>query len=216
MAAASLPDYYALLGVSPTADADAIRKAYRAQARRYHPDAAPDNPFAPAQFRALQEAYEVLSVPQKRRRYDDERWLRGLSGKPAKILTPDTLIRDAGRLVQHLRAIGRSAVQPRALQQLLLYLLEDAHLALFADAGDEALSRLFGEAILNAVDYLPHRYVPPVLTQLRRLQPIPEDFESQISTTLTNRMRQHQWERRLPWLVLLITVLLCILIALSR
>jgi curved DNA-binding protein CbpA len=216
MAAASLPDYYALLGVSPTADADVIRKAYRTQARRYHPDAAPDNPFAPAQFRALREAYEVLSAPQKRRRYDDERWLRGLSGKSAKTISPETLIRDAERLHRHLQVIGRSEVQPRALQQLLLYLLQDAHLALLANAGDEGLSRSLGEAILTSVAYLPHRYVSPVFTQLRRLQPLPEGFETQLNDLLTDRMRAHQWERRLPWLVLLITVLLCSLMALSR
>ncbi|RYD52935.1 MAG: J domain-containing protein [Sphingobacteriales bacterium] len=216
MPAASLPDYYALLGVSPTADADAIRKAYRTQARRYHPDAAPDNPFAPAQFRALKDAYEILSVPQKRRRYDDERWLRGLSGKTIRALSPETLIRDAERLCQRLQGIGRSAVQPRALQQLLLYLVQDAHLALFVEAGDEALSGSFGETLLNSVAYLPHRYIPPVLTQLRRLQPIPEDFETQLTTLLKTRMQQHQWERRLPWLVLLITLLLCTLIALSH
>lgn len=62
-------DYYATLGVGRDADADTIKKAYRKLARRYHPDVSKE-PDAEARFKEINEAYEVLGDPEKRRAYD--------------------------------------------------------------------------------------------------------------------------------------------------
>ncbi|NVJ86962.1 MAG: molecular chaperone DnaJ [Algoriphagus sp.] len=63
-------DYYEVLGVSKSATADEIKKAYRKLAIQYHPDKNPDNPEAEEKFKEAAEAYEVLSNPEKRQRYD--------------------------------------------------------------------------------------------------------------------------------------------------
>ena len=63
-------DYYEALGVARDASSDDIKKAFRRLARELHPDANPDSPEAEAKFKEVALAYEVLSNPERRERYD--------------------------------------------------------------------------------------------------------------------------------------------------
>src|SRR5262245_10714784 len=64
-------DYYSTLGVAKTATEKEIKQAFRKLARKHHPDVNPGNKAAEAKFKEINEAYEVLGDPEKRKKYDE-------------------------------------------------------------------------------------------------------------------------------------------------
>ncbi|SDS17947.1 curved DNA-binding protein [Formosa sp. Hel1_31_208] len=79
-------DYYEILGISKKATANEIKKAYRKLARKYHPDLNPNNKEAEQKFKRINEANEVLSNPENRKKYDEygEHWQHAEDYEKAK------------------------------------------------------------------------------------------------------------------------------------
>ena len=69
-------DYYKILGVDKNIPQKDVREAYRKRAKQFHPDLHPNDPKAKAKFQALNEAYDVIGDPEKRKKYDQygEHW----------------------------------------------------------------------------------------------------------------------------------------------
>lgn len=84
MASTDYKDYYSTLGIGKTASQDEIKQAFRKLARKYHPDVNPGNKQAEAKFKEVSEAYEVLSDPEKRQKYDQfgQYWKQAGQGFP--------------------------------------------------------------------------------------------------------------------------------------
>ncbi|MEA5592971.1 DnaJ C-terminal domain-containing protein [Rivularia sp. UHCC 0363] len=84
MAATDFKDYYRILGVNKSATQEEIKKAFRKSARKYHPDVNQGNKDAEERFKEVNEAYEVLSDPEKRQKYDQfgQYWKQAGQGFP--------------------------------------------------------------------------------------------------------------------------------------
>ena len=88
-------DYYEVLGVEKNADDAALKKAYRALAKKYHPDMNPGDKEAEAKFKEAQEAYAVLSDAEKRKQFEEVFYrIQKMEWKEQKIImqTIDSLI----------------------------------------------------------------------------------------------------------------------------
>jgi curved DNA-binding protein len=161
-------DYYKTLGVDRKADEKEIKKVYRRLARQYHPDVNPGNKAAEARFKEINEAYEVLSDPDKRRKYDElgtnyQRWQQTGGA--------------AGGFDWSQRTTGPGGVR-----------VEYGDLSdLFGDAGDRGFSDFF-EALFGEMG------VHPGAGAVRGGQPAvhSRDLEHQVDVTLEEAYRGAQ------------------------
>src|SRR5262252_6565052 len=77
---AQTKDYYSVLGVPASASQDEVKKQYRKLAAKHHPDKNPNDPKAAERFKEISEAYQVLGDAEKRKQYDQMRWLGAFGG----------------------------------------------------------------------------------------------------------------------------------------
>lgn len=105
-------DFYTVLGVSRDASQDEIKKAYRKLARENHPDRNPDDPKAEDRFKSVQQAYDTLSDPEKRKQYDAGGMFSGFGGRPSGAAGGFTS--DIGDIFSSF--FGRGRGQPPAMQ----------------------------------------------------------------------------------------------------
>lgn len=120
--------HYDTLGVSETASQEDIKKAFRKLAMQYHPDKNPGNPEAEAKFKEFNSAYDILSDPNKRQNYDNQRkgggnnWSFNMGGGPGGL---DEFINQF--FAQHGFHMNRQSPKNRDVSLVLTITLEDAY-----------------------------------------------------------------------------------------
>jgi len=207
-----MKDYYKIIGVPPSAGQPEIKKAYRKLAYKYHPDINPDNTLAEAHFKEIQEAYSVLSVPAKKEKYDEERWLTGVGGHRnyRQEVTPVWLLGICVQLNTELAAMDTFRISHSALQAYILMILTDSHLGVLQQYGDTEANKAIIKEILKASTKLDIQYLEEVHNRLMILANGKSEMESAVRNQSLDRKKQAKQEQLLPWVVILVTLLLCV------
>jgi hypothetical protein len=213
MPSAPIKDYYKILELTPDATAEEVKKAYRALAFKYHPDTNTDNAFAAGYFIEIQEAYSILSFEDKRRKYDEERWLSGMSkrAKDTPLITPEWIWQEAKKLRLHMDTVDTYRMSHSALNDYVMLLLSDSHMAVLKQSNDNATCQLIVQQLLLSTRHLKYQYMLPVCNRLALLVPDDSVMLAAIYQQQRHSYRQALWEKYLPAFIVAITLLLCVI-----
>lgn len=196
--------------MQPDAKPEEIKKSFRRLAHTYHPDKNPDNQFAEANFRSIQEAYEILSHPGRRAAYDEERWLSGKINARTIIITPEYLLREIKKLNNHIQSVDIHRMNKQLLQEYLLLFLNDEKIAVVRKQADSAYLYAFVSSVIRACEHLPYYFAQPVFARIHLLSQDYPEAQSTVTEAETRMARQARWRQYLPVLIIIITLLLCI------
>ncbi len=210
MPAQPLKDYYLILGVAPAATIQQVKKAYRTLAFKYHPDTNDKSTLAEARFHEVQEAYDVLSDAQRRRMYDDERWLNGMNNRARQqqAITPEWIMGECRRLGQHMMVVDAYRMNHQALRDYVFLLLSDAHLAVLQHEGNENINRQIVQQLMAAVSSIKYKYLQEIAERLSIVAGNDLELLTDIQYRLDEKKRMAAWERFMPLIAICIALLL--------
>jgi curved DNA-binding protein CbpA len=208
-------DYYKLLKIAHSADLNTIKKAYRQLAMQYHPDKHGDNQSTHFYFQEIQEAYEVLSNPEKRENYHYKIWLEKAQGHELDTaLSTDQIIQlfiHTERAIHETDSFRRNNEQ---LTEILISLYSNTRLELIAETNDNSLETttlqmaMQSSSSLSSVAQL--KLIHQLNAILKKHPQMHEIWMQQINT----RIKKEKIEKLKVPIVILTTILLCLAILL--
>jgi molecular chaperone DnaJ len=210
-----LKDYYKILELPPNAGLVDIKKSFRRLAMRYHPDKHGEDELASAQFMEVQEAYDVLTDPEKKETYLQQRWYeqsvgRKLSG--AMPLTSVAILQDAIRLNKYVSGLDPFRIDKDGLLQYQLQMLSpDAITILKTEGNQEIINEIVRMLLDNSKSF---RLLQAALLAGKLQELIVKDSkeEKQLEIFIAKRSQDDFWQKwKIPAFII-ITMLLCYLI----
>lgn len=202
-------DLYAILEVSSAATAEEIRKAFRKQVMRYHPDKNPGSPTAAKQFAEIEAAYRVLADRKKRAVYDLSRYGSTRPYPPhISIETAEDLQIACNRFSSEFTGMDPFRMNKEWLFTRLTELLSVPNLSLLKQRDNRQLFR----QVFTAAQYLPLAQAAEIAGRLGRIAPDDETAKQEIRSFLRRCRQNAYWEKYKIWLALLVALLCCILL----
>lgn len=207
-------NYYAVLGVMPSASETDIKKKFRKLALQYHPDRNAGNDFAVVHYREIQEAYDILSDRAKRDQYNRE-WLLhhpGVGIEAYEEVSPAAILKNCQQLQRQLKGMDPFRVNQRIILSQLNKILQPDNIGLLRFHNETPINRQIVELLLEVNAVLPKDSRARVVEQLREIASDDANLICLIGQEEKKVQRRRSWERYSPLLALLIAMIVCMLI----
>lgn len=210
-------DYYKILEVPPSANISEIKSAYRKLAKQYHPDIQSNNPYASARFTEIKEAYEVLSHPNKKEKYLQQRWYQQSLGKrnPQDILTPESVLKQVLELERYISRLDHFRTDHPGLKQYLSDIFPDAVIDRLHSFEDPEMLRQIVKIILRIVKPMNKMYGEDILRVLRKFAKNDRVILNEINNYILQHHKKIQNEKNIIILVFVLTILITLIIYLA-
>ncbi len=210
MPATALKDYYKILEIPHTATAEEVKKAYRRMAFKYHPDTNKTDAFAESYFIDAQEAYMVLSNDEARRKYDNERWMAGMTtrAREHQAVTPDWILKESIKLYNYMTMVDVYRMNHKALYEYLEQLLNERHIATLTNGEEPSANEGIVNMILDSTKGLKYMFFRPVAEKLVLLAQGNNELQERVNARLRAKQREANREKSMPYLVVLVTLLI--------
>lgn len=207
-------DYYKILDIAHNASEQEVKRAYRQLAMKFHPDKNEGNRSAEASFREVLEAYEILSDPRRRSAYNQQRWYRQTSFRQPEHLpvTSYSILHKCGALNRYIETLDPFHINRQALNHYVVHLLSNAAVNVLRAEDNQATNQQIIRHVLRSIRSLPIGSVEKIALTLEKIAGDDKEALGLIHMHLKEKKSSYYWEKYLPLLILLITLLICILI----
>jgi len=210
-----LKDYFGILGVKPSADHSEIKQAYRKLAMNYHPDKHDHDSEKTILYNQIREAYETLTEPAKRNEYLQERWRLKAQGIKLneEIISGDVILKKVIELNQQLRFADPIRINESRIRHQLNTILSDEMIGILKNQNDNDLNFAIFSILIDALKPLPLSVCSEISVQLKELPFVEEALMKKLEKIIKEKKNAQYWESKKIWIVLLITILICLFIA---
>lgn len=207
-----LKDYYSILELPPSASGDEIKKAFRRLAHEYHPDKKNNDPYAAAQFATIKEAYEILNNPVKKEYYLQQRWYAQSIGKKIKqeTITPVSVLKQSLELNKYVSRLDVHRMDHQGLFEYMENILADSTIDTLNSFNEPSVNKEIITLMLKSGRVLPYTLANPLAERLRNLKTDDPSMIEQINQFVRRHKQAAYWEKRKAWIILLITLLICL------
>lgn len=207
-----LKDYYSILELPPSASGDEIKKAFRRLAHEYHPDKKNNDPYAAAQFATIKEAYEILSNPVKKEYYLQQRWYAQSIGKKIKqeTITPVSVLKQTLELNRYVARLDVHRMDHQGLFDYMENILADSTIDTLNSFNEPSVNKEIVQMMIKSGRVLPYALATPLVERLRKLKTDDPSTTEQIDQFVRRHKQAAYWEKRKAWIILLITLLICL------
>ena len=200
----------------PSATPQDVKKAYRQLALKYHPDRNPENQEAESSFKEVQEAYEVLSHPEKRSAYNQRRWYRHHTARATateEVITPVLLYKKSLKLHQYIRTLDTAFLNRKALYQYIHdYLLGEKFMQVLQETNEASINQQIIAELLQVSKILPYEKAKSICARLQLMAGKDAHASAMIDAFVKQRKVYNYWEKYQQLVILLITLAMCWLI----